>query len=177
MRRNGGCPNRLRREVTLIGLRGSGSIITLKPESDRTATHGSKRALVSRSNSSNSCWKTGAIRGLLCHACNTGLGSLGDTIDAVERALNYLRQPKSGMPRYRVYRDAILREQIRLLKAEQGGGCAGDFALDHDDVTGIARGLLCHRCNVGIGSLRDSPDLLERAVQYLRGSLTDAQRC
>lgn len=30
------------------------------------------------------------IRGLLCQGCNAGIGYLGDTVEAVERALDYL---------------------------------------------------------------------------------------
>jgi hypothetical protein len=34
---------------------------------------------------------TGAIRGLLCHGCNTGIGHLGDSPEMVKRALRYLQ--------------------------------------------------------------------------------------
>jgi hypothetical protein len=37
------------------------------------------------------CHKTGRIRGLLCYSCNAGLGLLGDNVDGVLAALNYLR--------------------------------------------------------------------------------------
>jgi hypothetical protein len=30
------------------------------------------------------------------------------------------------------------------------------------------RGILCHRCNLGIGHFRDNADLAECAVAYLR---------
>lgn len=33
---------------------------------------------------------TGVIRGILCSNCNTGLGLLGDTIEAIQRALAYV---------------------------------------------------------------------------------------
>jgi hypothetical protein len=34
---------------------------------------------------------TGAFRGWLCHPCNYGLGMLGDTVEAIERAAAYMR--------------------------------------------------------------------------------------
>jgi hypothetical protein len=41
------------------------------------------------------------------------------------------------------------------------------FHIDHDHDTGKVRGLLCNRCNQGIGLLRDDPNLLIRAAEYL----------
>lgn len=35
---------------------------------------------------------TGAIRGLLCHNCNIGIGLLGDSSSGLEMALEYLRR-------------------------------------------------------------------------------------
>ena len=34
--------------------------------------------------------ETGLVRGLLCNPCNAGLGLLGDTVEALSRALTYL---------------------------------------------------------------------------------------
>lgn len=40
---------------------------------------------------------TNEIRGLLCSSCNYGLGVMGDDADVLERAAQYLRQPKTGV--------------------------------------------------------------------------------
>lgn len=42
-----------------------------------------------------------------------------------------------------------------------------DLCQDHNHKTGTLRGLLCHRCNVGIGMFRDRPTLLKNASKYL----------
>lgn len=40
--------------------------------------------------------------------------------------------------------------------------------LDHDHVTGEARGFLCSRCNGALGQFCDDPTLLLRAIAYLQ---------
>ncbi len=42
------------------------------------------------------------------------------------------------------------------------------LSIDHDHKTGKIRGLLCHRCNVALGYAKDSVDLLEKLIKYLK---------
>lgn len=44
------------------------------------------------------------------------------------------------------------------------------YAIDHDHETDTIRGLLCNRCNSGLGMLGDSLANVQRAVEYLEGS-------
>lgn len=60
------------------------------------------------------------------------------------------------------------------LFAHQRGQCAVCgregviLHVDHDHDTGEVRGLLCNRCNTGLGGLGDSLKFLQAAVEYLR---------
>lgn len=82
--------------------------------------------------------------------------------------------------RERYFRDTygITLEDYDEMLEWQGGGCAicgspvGDgvgrrLSVDHDHETGEVRGLLCSRCNAGLGMFQDRQDLLLRAVEYL----------
>ena len=42
------------------------------------------------------------------------------------------------------------------------------LVVDHNHKTGKVRGLLCHKCNVGLGQLDDSIQKLQSGVRYLR---------
>lgn len=41
------------------------------------------------------------------------------------------------------------------------------FHVDHDHESGRVRGILCTKCNVGIGGLKDDPEIVYKAYQYL----------
>lgn len=75
----------------------------------------------------------------------------------------------------RVY--GLTREQYNTMALAQNGVCAicGEtdkggkkLNIDHDHNTGQVRGLLCYKCNSGLGSFEDNPRLLNKAVCYLK---------
>jgi hypothetical protein len=101
-----------------------------------------------------------------------------------DKVKSYQRRHYHGMtPEKR--RDAHLKSvygislaRYREMLAAQGGKCAicgstdpksrtGDFHVDHSHATGAVRGLLCNLCNVGLGSLQDSPTVARSAAAYL----------
>lgn len=75
-------------------------------------------------------------------------------------------------------RHGITHDWYLATLESQGGGCAicggpanskdGFFHIDHDHDTGQIRGILCHFCNTGLGSLKDSVNVLAKAIVYLQ---------
>lgn len=62
------------------------------------------------------------------------------------------------------------KKETKTINAK--GGRPHSLAVDHCHSTNKIRGLLCIDCNRGIGFLKDSPDLLRKAADYL-----DAHNC
>jgi hypothetical protein len=54
-------------------------------------------------------------------------------------------------------------------------GDEGDLVVDHDHRENKIRGILCNRCNKGLGLFRDNPDFLEYARIYVLTSQNDPE--
>lgn len=77
----------------------------------------------------------------------------------------------------------LTSQEYKFLEMEQFGLCAICFippdpgtrlAVDHSHDSGKIRGLLCNKCNHGLGRFLDNPVLLDRAKSYLEGTNADA---
>jgi len=90
-----------------------------------------------------------------------------DNHDQVRNRIVVLRRwTRYGLKDY----DALLARQggrCAICRTDRPGGVGKHFRVDHDHVTKKIRGLLCNRCNVGLGMLGDDYRSLERAIRYL----------
>jgi hypothetical protein len=73
--------------------------------------------------------------------------------------------------------DEIHKSQNGLCKIcglpETSKGRSGNpkpLSVDHCHVSNIIRGLLCGKCNTGIGLLNDDIELLEKAIEYIKAA-------
>lgn len=81
---------------------------------------------------------------------------------------------KSALRRYY----GITLEEYNKMFEEQNGKCyicdktpqeAGKrLCVDHNHTTKEVRGLLCYRCNSGIGLLQDDKNIIKKAFEYLK---------
>jgi hypothetical protein len=85
------------------------------------------------------------------------------------------RQYKSQKRRELFWRYGISAEDYEAMLVRQGGVCAMCgmeyhtgrlLCVDHDHATGKVRGLLCIRCNAGLGYI-ESAEWMEAAMRYL----------
>lgn len=94
------------------------------------------------------------------------------------------RQARDGMRKMRDRKAEGVRQHYDRLLATQGNVCAicgqaegsrrtrtGAYirlSVDHDHASGKIRELLCSTCNLMLGCAKDSTDILESGVAYLR---------
>jgi hypothetical protein len=77
----------------------------------------------------------------------------------------------------RNYLYGVTKEFLIDLHEKQKGKCAicneepktvRGLHIDHCHKTGKVRGLLCHGCNVALGSFKEDVTLLNKAIEYIR---------
>jgi len=85
------------------------------------------------------------------------------------RRVARLSSGKQSNGTYKLYESMYEKQGgiCRICGATQSENLGNRFAIDHDHITGRIRGLLCFRCNVGIGFLRDDVFIMQKAIEYL----------
>jgi hypothetical protein len=119
---------------------------------------------------------TDLIRGLLHCGCNLGVGYFEDNIGAINKAIEYLNSPATGIlyqkPWGKIGVPVKIREQVLASQNGLCKICSADLhdrrvCIDHDHTTSMVRGALCINCNSGLGKFNDSVELLQRTIAYL----------
>lgn len=97
--------------------------------------------------------------------------------DPILSAKRKASRPKWRRKSYRFKAYGITKEDYDRMFIEQGGKCKicqkhqSEFkeklAIDHCHTKGTVRGLLCKKCNLGIGLFEDNPIFLQSAIKYL----------
>lgn len=65
-------------------------------------------------------------------------------------------------------RDALIKEQGHKCAICGGGPGHKGWHVDHCHRSGRVRGILCFKCNTGLGNFRDNEAFLQSAINYLR---------
>lgn len=72
------------------------------------------------------------------------------------------------------YKDIVLKQNKMCLicekTAEEATPSTPRLYVDHDHITKKIRGLLCQKCNSMLGLCRDSVEILEKAIEYLKSN-------
>ena len=89
------------------------------------------------------------------------------------------QDPEKYRTRHFKARYGLTVERYNQMVAEQNGRCAicrsppdkyGRLFVDHDHRSGCIRGLLCWRCNVVLGQMKDDAVIFRAAAEYLERS-------
>ena len=92
-----------------------------------------------------------------------------------------LHRDKTKVKEYRlVHKYNITLDEYNNLLIKQNNSCAicgradptgYNWHVDHDHTTGKVRGLLCSKCNQGLGLFDENTNSLNRAIKYLNENM------
>jgi len=103
--------------------------------------------------------RDGGRHGYLRYECRECARQQSRTLRAIKR---------SAKPPEKDHRCAIC---LRNYDEMQGHSLRRkNWVCDHDHETGLFRGWLCHKCNMGLGNLADDVERLQRAIKYIEQS-------
>jgi hypothetical protein len=68
------------------------------------------------------------------------------------------------------YNEMVAKQDNKcaICKTDKPGG-KGRWHIDHCHKTNVVRGLLCQKCNMGMGHFGDNVEVLQKAINYLTG--------
>lgn len=108
------------------------------------------------------------------HKRKIGLANKGDKNRNWKGGIDTKERKKFRNRRQTLKMYGMTFEDYEKLVIEQDSRCAicgiktENFHIDHCHITNKVRGLLCCKCNPGLGYFSDSVELLEKAIIYLK---------
>ncbi len=98
-----------------------------------------------------------------------------DTSNYMENINGFKKGNKINVGKRNAWKDALttIQKQEQLAGKKRPEQCEicgamGRICFDHDHKTGEFRGWICQRCNLTLGNVKDSIDLLEALIEYLK---------
>lgn len=122
-----------------------------------------------------------ATKSGLANECKSCKNKRGKLRCSEKRQTEYLKNKDKILEQQRIKTYGINNEQLDYMRKEQNYRCRickiheeqssgkGLLHIDHCHETGKIRGLLCSKCNIGLGQFNDDPNLLIIAQLYLLG--------
>lgn len=115
-------------------------------------------------------------RAIRCRKCNGIYNRKYPELSRKEYAQNWQRQKKYNLTpeEFEAFwitgqgKCWICKNKLEKPRATRGQ-LPDVVAIDHDHITGKVRGLLCNKCNKGLGFFNDDIELLKKAIEYLGG--------
>lgn len=105
-----------------------------------------------------------------CRKCVSLAGK--NTVRRINTRRNYHLNKLYGFS-VKQYDELLLKQNYMCAicgSKEANSSTAKFFYVDHDHITKKVRGLLCHKCNFGLGQFNDSIELLNNAINYLESN-------
>lgn len=99
----------------------------------------------------------------LCIFCGKGSGGLTACVKCSHKKRTLYLSSKDRVKALQDLRDENIRCRICGSKEHNGQ----NWAIDHNHKTNRYRGLLCFKCNTGLGMFRDEIKILKKAILYL----------
>jgi hypothetical protein len=103
--------------------------------------------------------------------------SVDGLVSRCKLCLRELHTVQEYRPKRRLAKYGLTAEAYQQLEAAAAGACqicttpfGRTPVIDHCHATNKVRGLLCSRCNVGLGNFKDDPERLQRALAYLQAN-------
>jgi hypothetical protein len=108
-----------------------------------------------------------------------GLKSACKECDRIYNSNRHYNNPSFRKEAHLRYRFGLSLEDVHAMRKHQHEKCAiclREFAklspqqihIDHDHATGKIRGILCGKCNTGLGMFDDNPVSLYKAAEYAK---------